>query len=107
MSTATGLRGDVTRRSDEQFLDLICSDDEFVQAEFEAIIAAEWPSPPPDRPRRDTPRGRPPVRGHQYPEPGAQDGLPLRPRNPGVGTWFRQRSPPTPTSNGRTEQKGR
>ncbi len=95
MSTVTGPRGDVARGSDEQFLDLICSDDELVQAEFDAIIAAEWPSPPPTRPRRDTPGGRHPGRG-QRPRPAAPDGLPLRPRHPGVRAWSRQRSPPTP-----------
>ncbi len=31
---------------DEQFLELICSDEELLQAEFDAILAAEWPGPP-------------------------------------------------------------
>ncbi|MEO8887790.1 MAG: hypothetical protein ABI429_00595 [Jatrophihabitantaceae bacterium] len=98
MSTMTDPRSDVARGSDEQFLDLICSDDGFVQAEFDAIIAAEWPSPPPDRPGREIPGGRPPgLGGHQHPEPASPDGLPLRPAHPGVGAWSRQRSPPTPT----------
>lgn len=103
MSTATGVRGDVARGNDEQFLDLICSDDQFVQAEFDAIIAAEWPSPPPAGPRRDTPGGRHHDRGHHYTEPAGPDGPPLRPVHPGVGAWSRQRSPPTPAPpTGRT-----
>ncbi|MGI8881289.1 MAG: hypothetical protein ACR2KJ_12460, partial [Jatrophihabitans sp.] len=59
MSTVTDPdpRGDVARSSGEQFVDLSCSDDDLVQAEFDAIIAAEWPSRPPDRPSRDTPGG--------------------------------------------------
>jgi hypothetical protein len=35
------------RTTDEQFLDLVCADDELLRAEFDAIIAAEWPTPPP------------------------------------------------------------
>lgn len=34
---------------DEQFIELICADDELVQAEFDAIISAEWPATPPIR----------------------------------------------------------
>ena len=37
---------------DEQFYDLICADADLVAAEFDAIIAAEWPEPPARRPRR-------------------------------------------------------
>ena len=33
---------------DEQFLQLICDDPELLAAEFDAIIAAEWPAPPTD-----------------------------------------------------------
>jgi len=43
--------GTIAPRIDEQFLDLICSDDELLAAEFDAIIAAEWPTPPASRPR--------------------------------------------------------
>jgi hypothetical protein len=103
MNTVTDLRGDVTRGSNVQFLDLICADDELVQAEFDAIIAAEWPSPPPDRPRRHNPGSRHPGRRGQHPAPSGPDGdgLPLRPRHPGVAAWSRPRSPPTPTEQAR------
>jgi|UPI0003B74F63 hypothetical protein len=33
-------------RADEQFIELICADDALVQAEFDAIVAAEWAIPP-------------------------------------------------------------
>ncbi len=101
MSTVTSLRGDLTRGSHEQFLDLICSDDELLQAEFDAIIADQWPSPPPHKPRRDNPGGRHPARRGQHPGPSGPDGPPPRPRHPGVGAWSRQRSPPTPTEQAR------
>jgi hypothetical protein len=32
---------------DEEFLALVCSDSEWLRAEFDAIIAAAWSSPPP------------------------------------------------------------
>jgi len=105
MSTVTGLRGDVTRGSHEQFLDLICSDDELVQAEFDAIIAAEWPSLPPHRPRRDNPGGRHPSRRGQPPAPSGPDGLPLRPRHPGVEAW--SRAALTPDTNRTSKTEGR
>jgi len=34
------------RSTDEQFLDLLCTDEDLLGAEFYAIIAAEWPMPP-------------------------------------------------------------
>ena len=37
---------DDTRSVEEQFLDLLLADDDLIQAEFDAIIAAEWPGPP-------------------------------------------------------------
>ena len=59
---------------DEQFLDLICADEDLLRAEFDAIIAAEWPSPPAGRarPRRRRraarQRGRP-ARSRPCPRP--------------------------------------
>jgi len=44
---------------DEQFLDLICSDDDLIDAAFEAIIAAEWPLPPADTPPPGAAGGHP------------------------------------------------
>lgn len=43
-STAT------TRSTEEQFIGLLCADEEMLRAEFDAIIAAEWPEPPPAEP---------------------------------------------------------
>lgn len=104
MSTMTDPhpRGGVARFSDEQFVDLIFSDDELVQAEFDAIIAAEWPSRPPGRPSRDTPDGGN-HDGGQYRGTGGRASRPLRPQHSGVRGWSRQRSPPAPLSMGRTE----
>jgi hypothetical protein len=65
---------------EEQFLNLICNDPDLLAAEFDAIIAAAWPTPPADGP------GRPaadPVRDPVH-----------RPRHPGIGGRVRQRSPP-------------
>jgi hypothetical protein len=85
--------GDTTARTvDEQFLDLICSDADLLAAEFDAIIAAEWPEPPPDTPGRgaDGPPGRGAAR-----RAAARVRDPVsRARHPGIGGWARQRSPP-------------
>jgi hypothetical protein len=76
----------------DAFLDLLCADEELVRAEFEAIVAAEWPRPPSRRavvhglhggsggpaPGRTSPRMPGPVPEHE-------------PRIDGSG---RQRSPP-------------
>jgi hypothetical protein len=45
----------VTRTVDEQFLTLICSDEDLLRAEFDAIIAAEWPGPPTNNRAADPP----------------------------------------------------
>jgi hypothetical protein len=42
----------------QAFVDLVCADDELMRAEFDALIAASWPTPPavpPVRPRRPAP----------------------------------------------------
>jgi len=84
---------ETARTVDDQFLDLIYDDTELLAAEFDAIIAAEWPEPPAERPGRSAAgrhpgsdparRGADPVRGQV-----------CRPRHPGIGGWARQRSPP-------------
>ncbi len=46
---------------EEEFLALVCADEELLRAEFEAIIAEEWGTPgPPDLPRRSSCPGQPP-----------------------------------------------
>ena len=85
--------GSVAASVDEQFLDLLCSDEDLLRAEFDAIIAAEWPTPPTDDPAGDG------VAGHHQ-RPGGTRGdtrvaaVPITPRHPGVGGWGRPRSPP-------------
>jgi hypothetical protein len=90
----TAATGDPAARSVEaQFLDLICDDPDLLQAEFDAIIAAEWPEPPGNRFSRGAVGGYPNCRDSGR----AADrvaGPAARPRHPGVGGWARQRSPP-------------
>ncbi len=78
---------------DEEFLDLVCSDEELLRAEFEAIVAAEWPMPP-MRPPRPSPAGRPPSPRRVTWWADTSGRLVSRPRHPGIGGWGRQRSPP-------------
>ena len=86
----TPATGDTTARTvDEQFLDLICSDADLLAAEFDTIITAEWPEPPPDRPAPR--RWRSPPRRRPCPRPGPPV---TTPPPPGTGEWSRQRSPP-------------
>jgi hypothetical protein len=102
----TLVTGETTARTvDEQFLDLVCHEQDLLAAEFDAIIAAEWPTPPADRP------GRGAVGRHADgeadrtadPVPGSVS----RPRHPGVGGWARQRSPPFSVTPIRDTQEGR
>ncbi|UQX89177.1 hypothetical protein M6D93_04025 [Jatrophihabitans telluris] len=77
----------------EQFLGLVLADSALLAAEFDAIIAAEWPAPPAERPGRDA-AGRHPVSG-----PTRRTADPVRgpgsgPRPAGIDGWVRQRSPP-------------
>ncbi|MGW5237755.1 hypothetical protein ACWEOW_02360 [Monashia sp. NPDC004114] len=104
---ATGDTSDTTETSaatvDEQFLDLICNDPDLVAAEFEAIIAAEWPEPPTRLPGRGAaggPSGGGGVRravdtgpDHRWPAP-----------DPQIRRWARQRSPPLPPNGADTDR---
>ena len=78
---------------DEQLLDLICSDADLLAAEFDAIIAAEWPTPPAGSRGHGGAGGHPRGRATRR-AAGAVRGLVSRPRHPGIGGWVRQRSPP-------------
>jgi hypothetical protein len=84
---------DVTPTTDEQFLELLCANEDLLRDEFDAIIAAEWPSPPPAEPDHGTRAKRGPRRGRHRREANATR-LPNQPRHPGIGRWARQRSPP-------------
>jgi hypothetical protein len=102
----TPATGDTAERTvDEQFLDLICNDQELLGAEFDAIIAAEWSSPPANTPGRGA-TGRHPTDGAAHRAANPVRGVVSRPRHPGVGGWARQRSPPAARATNQ-RQKGR
>jgi hypothetical protein len=82
-----------TLAAEEEFLAIVYADEDLLQAEFDAIIAAEWPSPAPDTPADDDAGERSPGRARRQPK-GDQARLPNRARHPGIGGWSRQRSPP-------------
>ena len=68
----------VAQTLDEEFLALLCEDEDLVRAEFDAIIEANWGEPPlPPAPRRPVPSTpyRDMVHPHgQHPRPDRQTG---------------------------------
>ena len=81
-----------TRSTDEQFLDLLLADEDLLRAEFDAIVAAEWPGPPPGRPGRGArAEGRPGETRRRCARAAGSPGWPCPLR---IGGWPRQRSPP-------------
>ena len=76
---------------DEQFVRLIFSDEELLQAEFDAIIGAEWP-PPVNPPTHE--QAGVPTSDAAHDTDGRAAGRTTRPYHPGIGGWARQRSPP-------------
>ncbi|HJQ01506.1 MAG TPA: hypothetical protein VJ851_07890 [Jatrophihabitans sp.] len=96
MPSAPATSGTPARSVDEQFVDLICRDADLLAAEFDAIIAAEWPDPPAGRPGSGAAGGHPGRRAAGRAAEPVRD-LIDRPRHPGIGGWARQRSPPTRT----------
>jgi len=95
MPTTSGRLGGAVDDTAEQFLTLICSDEDLLQAEFDAIIAAEWPNPTKPRPGCGIVGGGDVT--DAAPDRPARAGADptTRPRHPGVSGWGRQRSPPT------------
>jgi hypothetical protein len=96
-----------TRETDEAFFEIIFGDDELVRAEFDAIIAAQWPCTPPPREPDDgavADRGRRPARPRHEPSGSV---LPNRRRYPGGGRWCHGRSPPRTRQQVHIETKGR
>jgi hypothetical protein len=80
------------RGLDAEFLDLICADEELLRAEFDAIVAAGWPTEP--RATRATGRrlGGLPAGGRGV----ASIGIQAQERDaPEVRARSRQRSPPS------------
>jgi hypothetical protein len=94
MPTNPGTGGSLARTIDEQFVALICSDEELLRAEFDAIIAADWPSPPTDAPGRGAADRRRGSSAGPHRVAARVAGLASRPRHPGLGGGARQRSPP-------------
>jgi hypothetical protein len=90
-----------TRGTNERFVELVCADEDLLRAEFDAIIAARWPSPPPAEPdhRSDT---RPHPRRARHRRDANAALRPIRPRHHDISALTRQRSPrpqlPTPTT---------
>jgi hypothetical protein len=85
-----------SRTSRDEFLDLICADDELLRVEFDAIIEATWgPASAGDRRRPAAPRipaGRragAAISGPQLGLASGRRGVPL------AEPWRRQRSPPS------------
>jgi hypothetical protein len=84
---------ELTSTIDEQFLAIVSSDVELLRAEFNAIIAAEWPEPPRHGPKHGHTVNRPLGRTLR-----SQERRQTRPRrcpsHVGIDGWRRQRSPP-------------
>jgi hypothetical protein len=77
---------------EEEFLALVCADEELLRAEFDAIIAEGWGRPaPPSPPRRTRPPAQPPRRRGPT---GSAGGLRGPQRDPGGEGRSRQRAPP-------------
>jgi hypothetical protein len=93
---------DAPPSADEEFLELLCADQALLRAEFDAIIAAEWPNPPPADPDHGAGASRRPNRPRQRRETSVA-GLRNQPRHPGIGRWTRQRSPPARGSHNRRQ----
>jgi hypothetical protein len=84
---------------DDEFLDLMCSDEAWLRAEFNAIVAAERADPPQRSPhhwplRRKTPRNQLPGRAQ-------------RPQNPPLARHPRERSPPRDQRRRPRQRSGR
>jgi hypothetical protein len=81
-------RVDLPRWTVDQFIDVVCAEEDLLRAEFEAIVAAEWPEPPSRHP------GPPPTSARR----------PVERRLPAI----RSTSDPTPPDRGsRTAKRGR
>jgi hypothetical protein len=101
MPTSSATGSNVGQSIDEQFLALVCSDEDLLRAEFDAIIAAEWPDPPMDTSRRGGLERRRASGGHRLPAsplpaPSAS------PRRSGIGGRAWQRAPPHQAASPRT-----
>ena len=92
MPTVPNVETGVVHGVDQDFLDLVCADQELLRAEFDAIIAQEWSSSPPSPdPPAASPGTGPGPPGHRLPR---GDKASLRRPDSGADEWSRQRSPP-------------
>ena len=82
--------------ADWEVIDLLLSDERFVQELFEDIVNHEWPTAP-HAPTRNPPGAGGSTAGAEKPEPSSL-GARLIPQyqihRPGTGGWARERSPP-------------
>jgi len=83
---------DDLRSTEERFVDLLLADEELLRAEFDAIIAAEWPGPPPKLPHGRVRGGPDP--GRKRPHSVTATTRPAPRRSLQVDRSARQRSPP-------------
>src|SRR6478735_2298755 len=95
---------DAAASTAEQFVELLCADEDLLRAEFDAIIAAEWPEPPPTEPDGGlAPARRPREAGRRARARAAR--APSRARQLVIGGMIRERSPPTAaTTDGHSRQ---
>jgi hypothetical protein len=91
-----------TRSALDDFLDVVLADEQFLRAEFEAILSTQWPNI--EEPVR-------PAHRRRWPTPDQPTwwwlrlGRPHRSRFPRE-VWTRDRSPPDISPANRTEGKG-
>jgi hypothetical protein len=86
MRAGTSLSPEWDRWFDEEFADMIASDQELVRAEFDDLISSSWPQPPsppvpptPPNTRSEEHPAPPPNRAETSGSPGRQNPPPTRP----------------------------
>ncbi len=79
---------------DEEFLDLVCADEQLLKAEFDAIIAQAWPMGPPPAGPQPAPRAVSPS-PRPDPAPSGRQMSPPESHHCGDSGRGRQRSPPS------------
>jgi len=93
MPTVTAHVG-ATHGVHEDFLELVCADEQLLRAEFDAIIAEEWPANPPPAEPRVPERGGGSQRQRRLLPGSGLARAERRTRHPLTRWWHRQRSPP-------------
>lgn len=86
-----GVQRAAERETVADFADIVCADDDLLYAAFDAIVAAEWPTPP-STPGQRGQASRPDRRRHRSPSRSGRPRPAVRSRH--TGTNPRQRSPP-------------